>query len=58
MPDLIYERLEGDVITNDHLETILGLVGRADVVVCGMGLGRASHDVVLAVAEAAEKSGL
>jgi len=46
------------VITNDHLETILGLVGRADVVVCGMGLGRASHDVVLAVAEAARKSGL
>jgi len=56
MPDLIYERLEGDVITNDHLETILRLVGRADVVVCGMGLGRASHDVVLAVAEAAEKA--
>jgi len=56
MPDLIYERLEGDVITKDHLETILRLVERADVVICGMGLGRASHDVVLAVAEAAEKA--
>ncbi|NLZ29904.1 MAG: NAD(P)H-hydrate dehydratase, partial [Methanomicrobiales archaeon] len=56
MPDLIYERLEGDVITEDHLEAILGLVERADVVVCGMGLGRESHDVVIAIAEAAEKA--
>lgn len=56
MPDLIYERLEGDRITGDHLETILRLVGRADAVVCGMGLGDASHDVVLAVAETAEKA--
>ncbi len=55
-PDLIYERLEGKAITNDHLETILGLVDRADVVVCGMGLGKESHDVVLAVAEAAERA--
>lgn len=56
MPDLIYERLEGKAVTKDHLETILRLVGRADVVVCGMGLGKESHDVVLAVAEAAEKA--
>ncbi|SCL76355.1 Nicotinamide nucleotide repair protein [Methanoculleus chikugoensis] len=56
MPDLIYERLEGKAITVDHLETILPLVDRADVVVCGMGLGKESHDVVLAVAEAAEKA--
>ncbi|BBL68682.1 NAD(P)H-hydrate dehydratase [Methanoculleus chikugoensis] len=56
MPDLIYERLEGKAITVDHLETILSLVDRADVVVCGMGLGKESHDVVLAVAEAAEKA--
>lgn len=56
MPDLIYERLEGSVITADHLETILPLVERADVVVCGMGLGKASHDVVLAIAEAAKRA--
>jgi len=56
MPDLIYERLEGDVITKDHLEVILGLAERADVVACGMGLGRESHDVVTAIAEAAEKA--
>jgi NAD(P)H-hydrate epimerase len=56
MPDLIYERLEGKAITGEHLETILPLVDRADVVVCGMGLGRASHDVVLAIAEAAGRA--
>jgi len=56
MPDLIYERLEGKAITVDHLETILSLVDRADVVVCGMGLGKESHDVVLAVAEAAKRA--
>ena len=56
MPDLIYERLEGRTITEEHLETILPLVDRADVVVCGMGLGKESHDVVLAIAEAAERA--
>lgn len=56
MPDLIYERLEGRVITSDHLETILRLVERADVVVCGMGLGTRSHDVVLAIAGAAKRA--
>lgn len=56
MPDLIYEHLEGDLVTEDHLETILGLVERSDVVICGMGLGKASHDVVLAIAGAAEKA--
>ncbi len=56
MPDLIYERLEGKAITVDHLETILSLVDRADAVVCGMGLGKESHDVVLAVAEAAKRA--
>ena len=56
VPDLIYERLEGDRITADHLERILGLVERADVVVVGNGLGTGSHDVVLAVAGAARKA--
>jgi len=56
VPDLIYERLEGDHIAADHLEKILGLVERADAVVVGNGLGTGSHDVVLAVAGAAEKA--
>ncbi|MDN7013536.1 NAD(P)H-hydrate dehydratase [Methanoculleus sp. FWC-SCC3] len=56
MPDLIYERLEGSTITADHLEMILSLVDRTDVVVCGMGLGKESHDVVLAIAEAAKRA--
>ena len=56
VPDLIYERLEGDRITAGHLEKILGLVERADAVVVGNGLGTESHDVVLAVAGAARKA--
>jgi hydroxyethylthiazole kinase-like uncharacterized protein yjeF len=56
VPDLIYERLEGDLITADHLERILGLVERADAVVIGNGLGTESHEVVLAVAGAAKKA--
>jgi NAD(P)H-hydrate epimerase len=56
VPDLIYERLEGDRITAGHLEKILGLVERADAVVVGNGLGSESHDVVLSVAAAAKKA--
>jgi NAD(P)H-hydrate epimerase len=56
VPDLIYERLEGDRVTADHLEKILGLVERADAVVVGNGLGTESHKVVLAVAGAAKKA--
>ncbi len=56
MPDLIHERLEGTRITEAHLERILPLVDRADVVVCGNGLGTESHPVVLAIAERAKKA--
>ena len=56
VPDLIYERLEGDRITADHLERILRLAERADAVVVGNGLGTGSHEVVLAVAGAAKKA--
>ncbi len=56
VPDLIYERLEGDRIDAGHLERILGLVERADAVVVGNGLGIWSHNVVLAVAGAARKA--
>jgi hydroxyethylthiazole kinase-like uncharacterized protein yjeF len=56
VPDLIYERLEGDRITVEHLGRILTLVERADVVVVGNGLGTESHELVLAVAGAAKKA--
>ena len=56
VPDLMYERLEGDRITAGHLEKVLKLVERADAVVMGNGLGSESHEVVIAVAGAAGKA--
>jgi hydroxyethylthiazole kinase-like uncharacterized protein yjeF len=56
VPDLIYERLEGDRITLDHLDRVMKLVERADSVVMGNGLGSGSHELVLAVAGAAKKA--
>ena len=50
VPDLIYERLEGDVIGAEHIDRLLPLVDRADVVVLGPGLGSRSHHVVRALA--------
>jgi NAD(P)H-hydrate epimerase len=50
VPDLIYERLEGDRITTDHLERLTRLAEKADAVVIGNGLGLESHAVVQAVA--------
>ncbi|MGA2161221.1 MAG: NAD(P)H-hydrate dehydratase [Methanoregula sp.] len=50
VPDLIYERLTGDRIDSEHAERLIALAERADVVVCGNGLGSESHEVVLAVA--------
>ncbi|HNX17976.1 MAG TPA: NAD(P)H-hydrate dehydratase [Methanoregula sp.] len=56
VPDLIYERLEGNRISGEHLERLTGLADRADVVVCGNGLGTESHEVVLAVAPHCKKA--
>jgi NAD(P)H-hydrate epimerase len=50
IPDLIYERLEGKKIGDEHTELLISLAERADVVVCGNGLGIGSHAVVTAVA--------
>jgi NAD(P)H-hydrate epimerase len=50
VPDLIYERLEGKIIGAEHIDHLLGLVDRADVVVMGNGLGTRSHAVVRAIA--------
>jgi NAD(P)H-hydrate epimerase len=50
IPDLISTRLEGNRIGEEHLETLVPLAERADVVVCGNGLGEESHGVVQALA--------
>jgi len=50
VPDLIFERLDGKKIGEDHIERLIALAERADVVVCGNGLGTESHAVVTAVA--------
>jgi hydroxyethylthiazole kinase-like uncharacterized protein yjeF len=50
VPDLIYEQLEGKRIGAEHIERLIDLAERADVVVCGNGLGAESHAVVEAVA--------
>ncbi len=50
VPELIYERLEGDIIGAEHIDRILPLIDRADVVVMGNGLGSRSHHVVRALA--------
>jgi hydroxyethylthiazole kinase-like uncharacterized protein yjeF len=49
-PDLIHVPLNGTHITKEHLPRILPLAERADVVICGNGLGAESHDLVLALA--------
>jgi NAD(P)H-hydrate epimerase len=50
IPDLIYERLEGKKISGEHTERLIALAERADVVICGNGLGTESHEVVTAIA--------
>ena len=56
IPDLIYERLGGPVINRDHIPRLIELACQSDVVVCGNGLGDASHDVVCAVAPHCKKA--
>jgi ADP-dependent NAD(P)H-hydrate dehydratase / NAD(P)H-hydrate epimerase len=50
VPDLIYERLDGKAIGMEHLDRLIPLAEKADVVVCGNGLGAASHELVTAIA--------
>jgi NAD(P)H-hydrate epimerase len=50
VPDLIFERLEGKKIGGEHIERLIALAERADVAVCGNGLGTESHAVVTAIA--------
>jgi NAD(P)H-hydrate epimerase len=56
IPDLIFERLEGNVIGPEHTERLIALAKKADVVVCGNGLGSESHAVVEAVAPHCKKA--
>lgn len=56
VPDLIYETIGGQMIGPEHTERLIRLAGKADVVVCGNGLGAASHEVVTAVAPHCKKA--
>ncbi len=56
IPDLIYERLDGKKIGAEHIERLIALAEKADVVVCGNGLGTESHAVVEAVAPHCKKA--
>jgi len=56
IPDLIYEHLDGKRIADEHTERLIALAERADVVVCGNGLGTESHTVVMAVAPHCKKA--
>ncbi|MDK2974627.1 MAG: ADP-dependent NAD(P)H-hydrate dehydratase / NAD(P)H-hydrate epimerase [Methanofollis sp.] len=54
-PDLIHVPLSGPVVGAGHLETLIPLAERADVVLCGNGLGTGSHAAVQAVAGVARR---
>jgi ADP-dependent NAD(P)H-hydrate dehydratase / NAD(P)H-hydrate epimerase len=56
IPDLIYERLEGNRIGVEHTERLIELAKKADAVVCGNGVGTESHAVVCAVAPYCKKA--
>jgi ADP-dependent NAD(P)H-hydrate dehydratase / NAD(P)H-hydrate epimerase len=56
IPDLIYERLDGKKIGAEHTERLIALAEKADVVVCGNGLGTESHAVVEAIAPHCKKA--
>ena len=56
IPDLIYERLEGERIGEEHLERLRVLAAHADAVVCGNGLGPDSHAVMCAIASSCKKA--
>jgi NAD(P)H-hydrate epimerase len=50
VPDLIYEPIGARKIGMEHTDQLIALIEKADVVVCGNGLGPASHNVVCAIA--------
>ncbi len=50
VPDLIYEPIAGRKIGMEHVDQLIRLIKKADVVICGNGLGADSHEVVCAIA--------
>jgi len=56
IPDLIYERLDGERISEQHLDQLIVLAKRADAVICGNGLGTESHKVIYAIAPHCKKA--
>ena len=56
IPDLIYERLDGKKIGKEHLERLIALSEKADVVVCGNGIGAESHEIVRELAPHCKKA--
>jgi hydroxyethylthiazole kinase-like uncharacterized protein yjeF len=56
IPDLIYERLDGERIGEEHRERLVSLATRADAVICGNGLGPDSHSVICAIAPYCKKA--
>jgi NAD(P)H-hydrate epimerase len=55
-PDLIHEPVHGRCISGDDAEHLCSLSRSADVVVCGMGLGDRSHQVVTTLADESRKA--
>jgi len=56
IPDLIYEPIGAQKIGTEHIKLLSELAKKADVVVCGNGLGADSHEVVCAVAPHCKKA--
>jgi NAD(P)H-hydrate epimerase len=56
VPDLIYERLTGDRIGEEHIEQLIPFAEHADVVICGNGLGAESHSVIRTIAPYCKKA--
>jgi NAD(P)H-hydrate epimerase len=55
VPDLIYEPIGAQKIGTEHIKLLSELAKKADVVVCGNGLGNDSHEVVSAIAPFCKK---
>jgi len=56
IPDLIYERLEGERIGEQHIDQLIALARHADTVVCGNGLGTGSHEAIRVIIPHCKKS--
>jgi NAD(P)H-hydrate epimerase len=56
IPDLIYEPIGAKIIGTEHTERLITLAQKADVVVCGNGLGSDSHAVIGAIAPYCKKA--